>query len=116
MKKIVLKDAYEELLNAVCKVKTKIVAQMFVVGEKYAESECINPVRVITTTVRAKDGRVIAVKTDNPVPKDKMFECMDEINKLEPDAKDGLGVGDILCTNLLGTGANVVVTQKVSAL
>jgi len=85
-------------------------------GEKYAESECINPVRVITTTVRAKDGRVIAVKTDNPVPKDKMFECMDAINKLEPDAKDGLGVGDILCTNLLGTGANVVVTQKVSAL
>lgn len=39
MKKTVLKDAYEELLNAVCKVKTKIVAQMFVVGEKYAESE-----------------------------------------------------------------------------
>ena len=43
-------------------------------------------------------------------------DYMDAINKLEPDAKDGLGVGDILCTNLLGTGANVVVTQKVSAL
>lgn len=85
-------------------------------GEKYAETECVNPVRVITTTVRAKDGRVIAVKTDKPVPKDKIFECMNAINSLEPDAKDGLGVGDTLCADILGTGANVVVTQKVVRL
>ncbi len=83
-------------------------------GEKYAESECVNPVRVITTTVRAKDGRIIAVKTDNPVPKDRIFECMNAINDLEPDAEGGLAVGDIICADILGTGANVIVTQKVA--
>ena len=43
-------------------------------GKEYALSECISPMRVITTTVRCKNGKMIPVKTSRPIPKEKIFE------------------------------------------
>ncbi len=78
-------------------------------GDAYAKAECINPVRVITTTVGAKNGVIVPVKTDKAVPKDLIFDCMEIINSLHP-ALDECAVGKIICENILNTGANVVVT------
>ena len=33
-------------------------------GEKYAISECTNPERMVTTTIRCENGKVLPVKTD----------------------------------------------------
>ena len=49
-------------------------------GEKYAISECSNPERMVTTTIKCENGKVLPVKTDRPIPKDKVFECMSIIN------------------------------------
>ena len=38
-------------------------------GAKYAEAECTNPQRTITTTMKCSDGSVIAVKTDTTIPR-----------------------------------------------
>ena len=41
-------------------------------GKNYATAEVVNPLRVITTTIKTLDGRVVPVKTDMPVPKKDM--------------------------------------------
>ena len=55
-------------------------------GVTYAENECTHPVRTLTTTVRLADGRMLAVKTKDPIGKEKLFSAMKEINALHPCA------------------------------
>ena len=47
-------------------------------GESYARKEVTNPTRIVTTTVRVDGGKVpmINVKTEQDIPKDKIFECI----------------------------------------
>lgn len=77
-------------------------------GAVYAENECTNPVRTITTTLKCEDGSLVAVKTDKPVPKDKIFEAMKLIN--EAVAELPVSVGDVLIWDVFGS--NVVATQN----
>ncbi len=77
-------------------------------GKTYAESECTNPQRTITSTVRCSDGGIVSVKTDKTIPKDKMFECMQIINKIT--AKLPVKVGDIVAEDVFG--ANIIATQN----
>ena len=80
-------------------------------GKQYAIDECIHPMRTITSTARTDNGEVIPVKTDRTVPKELMFDCMKEINKAV--VKLPAKIGDIAVENILGTGANVVVTANM---
>ncbi len=80
-------------------------------GKQYAIDECTNPVRTITTTARTSDGGVIPVKTDRPIPKDLMFDCMEEINRATVTLP--AHIGDIVIENLLETGTNIVVTANM---
>lgn len=77
-------------------------------GVKYAEDECCNPMRTITSTVRCEDGRVISVKTDRPIPKAKMFECMKMINSAT--AHLPIAIGDVIIEDVFGS--NVVATEN----
>ncbi len=79
-------------------------------GVTYANDECTNPKRTVTSTVRCKSGAVVAVKTDCTVPKGMMFEVMAEINRAVAD--DGVKIGDVIIENVCGTGANVVATAN----
>lgn len=82
-------------------------------GEEYAKNEVTNPKRVITSTVKVEGGDrpLVSVKTDKEVPKDKIFEIMQEINKVKLVAP--VNIGDIIIKDVLGTGANIVATAKV---
>ena len=79
-------------------------------GVTYANDECTNPRRTVTSTVRCKSGAVISVKTENTIPKDKMFEVMAEINSVI--APDDLKIGEVVLENVCGTGVNVVATSN----
>ena len=79
-------------------------------GVTYANDECTNPKRTVTSTVRCKSGAVVAVKTDRTIPKGMMFEVMSAINSVVAD--DGLKIGDVIIENVCGTGANVVATAN----
>ena len=79
-------------------------------GKLYAENECVNPERTITTTMRTDTGTVIPVKTDKPVPKNKMFEVMELING--KTAHLPVNIGDILIENVFGS--NVVSVKNES--
>lgn len=77
-------------------------------GKKYAIEENTNPVRTVTTTVACDDGTVLPVKTDKPIPKDKIMECMEIINK--QIAHLPISVGDIIIKDVFGS--NVIATQN----
>lgn len=70
-------------------------------GKVYGETECTNPTRTITTTVKCKDGTIIPVKTETPVPKDKIFEAMKIINKAAPVLP--ISVGDVIIEDVFGS-------------
>ena len=58
-------------------------------GEKYARSEFTCPVRTLTTTVRIFRATepLLPVRVDRPIPKEKLFECMEAIRKLRTAEK-----------------------------
>ena len=49
-------------------------------GKSYGESEVICPRRVITSTIRSKEGVMVPVKTSKPIKKSEMFDVMKKIN------------------------------------
>ena len=79
-------------------------------GEDYAVTECVAPVRTVTSTVRCKSGAVLPVKTDRAVPKGKVFAVMAQINRTLAD--DHLKIGEVVIEGVAGTDASVVVTGK----
>lgn len=70
-------------------------------GKVYAENECTNPKRTITTTVKCANGEVVPVKTKEPIAKDKVFEAMKLINKTV--AKLPVSVGDVIIEDVFGS-------------
>ena len=79
-------------------------------GVTYAEAECTNPQRTVTSTVRCESGKVVAVKTAAPVPKTKVFLVMKSINSTI--AKDGVRIGEVIIENVADTGVSVVATAN----
>lgn len=77
-------------------------------GKIYAESECTNPQRTVTSTMRCADGSLVSVKTDTTIPKEKIADCMKIINKTVADLP--VSVGDVLIEDVFG--ARVVATQN----
>ena len=79
-------------------------------GVGYAEDECTNPRRTVTSTVRTENGGIVPVKTAAGVPKDLVFDVMREINSIT--AGDDTRLGDVIIENVLGTGVNVIATAN----
>ncbi len=77
-------------------------------GQKYAEDECTNPMRTVTTTVKTSDGGVVAVKTEGTIPKEQMLECMGLIANVT--AVLPVKIGDIILDNVCGT--RIIATQN----
>lgn len=82
-------------------------------GEEYARNEVLNPVRVITSTVKISGGlhKRCPVKTDIPIPKDKIFEAislLDSVSLASP-----VHEGQIVTANICGTNANFVATRDM---
>ena len=77
-------------------------------GDAYARAEITNPVRSLTTSVKVENGLhpVVPVKSSGPVPKDKMFDCMKEINSVTVKAPGK--IGDVVIENILGLGVDIV--------
>ena len=75
-------------------------------GKEYGINEMTTPVRVITTTVRCENGSVLPVKTNRPIPKEKIAECMKIINNCNPPLP--ICPGDVIIENVFG--ADVVAT------
>ena len=80
----------------------------------FVRGEIFDPRRMVTTTVRVDDGDLplVSVKTDPPVPKKTVFEVMQHLAHVV--VKAPVNIGDIVVTDVLGTGSNVVATKKIA--
>ena len=82
-------------------------------GADYAVSECLHPVRTLTTTVRAENGAMVPVKTDGPVPKERLMELIDAAKRVKVILP--VRIGDVLIKDIAGIkGVNLVVTKPLS--
>ena len=82
-------------------------------GDAYARQECTHPERMLTSTVKVEGGRlpVVPVKSAKPIPKEMLFDCMTEINKVT--LKAPVRIGDTVLCNILVTGIDIVATNEV---
>ena len=83
-------------------------------GAIYAKNEVTNPTRTITSSVRVnnREHQLVSIKTTNPVPKGKIMEVMDEINKVSVAAPTH--IGDVVIHNVLGLeGVDIVITKNI---
>ena len=83
------------------------------VGLEYAEKEIFNPERTLTTTVRVKNGHLplVSVRTSKPMPKNRIFDAMILLAKVEIDAP--VKIGDEIIQNLFDTNVSIVATKNI---
>jgi len=83
-------------------------------GVVYAELECTNPTRIVTSTVPVRGGglRRVPVKTSRAIPKGNIADCLRGLKSVELEAP--VAIGDIVIKNVCGTGVDVVATRNVS--
>jgi CxxC motif-containing protein len=85
-------------------------------GDIYARKEVVDPTRIVTSTVKITGGdkERISCKTESDIPKDKIFEVMKDIDNATVSAPKN--IGDVLISDVAGTGVNVIATRNVAAL
>lgn len=82
-------------------------------GIKYAKDELTNPTRMVTSTVAIINGEIsrLPVATSYPIPKDKIMDVMNEINKVKVEAPKY--VKDVIIANVLSLGVDVIATRDI---
>ena len=80
-------------------------------GQVYGINEVSNPVRTITSIVRVENREdcMVSVKTEQPVPKDKIFEVMALIRGTT--VKAPVKIGDVIIDGVYGT--QVIATKNI---
>ncbi len=84
-------------------------------GKDYAKSECLNPVRTLTTTVKVNNKdelNMLPVKSEKPLQKGILNKCMEVINNL--CIQGPINIGDIVIKNVLSTGINIIATKNIN--
>lgn len=79
-------------------------------GDDYARKECTAPERTVTGTVRVVGGEapVVSVRTNRPIPKEKVLELARLMAQLQVQAP--VRPGDIVAADVLGTGCDLLAT------
>jgi CxxC motif-containing protein len=91
-------------------------------GEKYADDEIQNPRRVLTSTIvlddRGAKRKLLPVKTDKPIAKDKIFDAMKTINGIKIDMTgktEKIRMGDVVFPDFTESGINLVAGRDIEA-
>jgi len=93
--------------------KVHILGNQCVRGITYGESEYLNPVRMVITTMRIEGAPypVIPVRSEVPIPKSLIFQAIKSINKQVCHAP--IKMGDILIEDILGTKISIIASRSM---
>lgn len=85
-------------------------------GIGYGQTEMLNPVRTVTSTVMIENARIprLPVITDKSIPKDMIFDVMKEINRAVVRAP--IQAGAIVIENVLSTGSNIIASRSMDEI
>ena len=81
--------------------------------EEFVTQELIEPMRILTTTVRIQGSRwpVIPVRTDKAIPKRLFPRIMKQLRRSKLQAP--VNMLDLVLRDVLHTGANVIATRTM---
>jgi CxxC motif-containing protein len=84
-------------------------------GIQYGKDEYLAPKRVLITTVKINDGvlPVIPVRSKEGIPKQKIFEAIELVNKVSITAP--VKMGDVVVSDLLGLGIDVITSRSMES-
>ena len=84
-------------------------------GADYARSEFTCPVRTLTSSVKVENGGtpIVPVRSDRPIPKDRMMECVAALRNIKLSAP--VCMHQVVIDDFGGTGVDIVTTAEVSA-
>jgi len=82
-------------------------------SEEFVSQELIEPMRILTTTVRIQGSRwpVIPVRTDKSVPKRLFPRIMKQLRRIK--LQSPVSMMDVVVSDILHTGANVITTRTM---
>lgn len=85
-------------------------------GDRYARKEVTDPTRIVTSTVKVLNGdkNLVSVKTKEDIPKGKISDCMKALKNMEVEAP--IRIGDVILTDVAGTGISIVATKNVEKI
>jgi len=81
-------------------------------GAKYGEEETTSPKRIVTSLIKCKN-MIYPCKTNGEIPKDKIFECLEEISKIKIKFAK---IGDVVLKNVANTGVDIIITGNGSKI
>lgn len=87
-------------------VVTKVEGNQCKRGVEYAKTECVNPVRTLTTTVKVAYGGPLPVRSKDPIPKDSVLDAMAVLRGIMIVAP--VQAGDVIVPNICNTGVDIV--------
>ena len=91
-------------------VVTKVEGNLCKRGVEYAQSECVHPVRTLTTTVRVLNGDLLPVRSKEPLPKEMIFACMNVMRTVAVTAP--VAAGTVIVADICGTGVDMIATAS----
>lgn len=82
-------------------------------GEEYATQELTAPKRTIASSVFVTNGTMplASVRLNRPIPKERIFDVMEQIRAVH--LKAPVCAGQIVIRNVLGLGSDVIATRDV---
>lgn len=82
-------------------------------GAEYGKTEIIAPMRTVTGSVAIEGGIYprLAVRTDRPIPKEKIFDIMEVLHSFT--VKSPVKRGQILIENAAGTDASIIASRDM---
>lgn len=95
------------------KILKNITGNRCILGVDYAKKEILNPERTLTTTVRVNNGNLplVSVKTNKPLPKNKIFDTMNLLAKIQLEAP--VKIGEKIIQNIFNTKIDIIATKNI---
>ncbi|MBO5246297.1 MAG: DUF1667 domain-containing protein [Eubacterium sp.] len=85
-------------------------------GDDYARKEVTHPTRIVTSSVYVTGGAIpmVSVKTAQDIPKEKIMDIMQSIDRVTVAAP--VKIGDVVLANAADTGVDIIATKDIPAV
>lgn len=85
-------------------------------GKEYVKQELTNPQRNIATSVTVINGdlELVSVRLNKSIPKDRIFDVMNEVKQIKVQAP--VKIGDIIKPNILNLNVDLIATRNVDLI
>jgi len=82
-------------------------------GYAYAETEFLNPCRILTSSVLLDNAyrNMLPVRSSAPIPKKLLLDCMCEIKKHRISAP--VEMHQVIISDILGSGADIISSMPI---